>query len=205
MAAVTVAPDPSHSMRVGSVHPPQKSSRSGARASSLISAAAVMRFRESAQKVVTVHEKRDWTVVFEGYEHVRSKLPMLDRIPTLAKAANDAAVKVDALLRRGGSAEAWAPTSPDVPVQGELRDDQHRASHLRRIQIHLAHRVLPEPETGDLVGHRVHARSRVTIADSQQDQQSSVDAGDLPLTHPHLGSPNPLHDCPHHGGLYAAQ
>ena len=132
--------------------------------------------RVAQNATLAVEEQRDRAVVHQLDLHHRAEdaFGHARGPPRATRATNWRYSACAASGRRRGHVAGTAAAA-GVAVERELRDHQDRAADLERGEVHLARRVVEDPQVGDLVRQGVGVRGPVVAPDGEQDDEAAAD------------------------------
>src|SRR5204862_1163242 len=84
-----------------------------------------------------------------------------------------------------------------VAVQRELRHDQHTATRLGEIAIHLPFGIAEDAQAEDLLGHPAELCISVRRGKTRQNKKAGTDPSGYPAFDSNLGAFDSLEDDPH--------
>ena len=109
-------------------------------------------------------DKRYRSVIHRLNDHVGAEASGLDRYPPSGNRSTQPIDQRRRVLGRSRLRERWPPAPADVPVQGELADDEHFAIHVGNRAIQVSSVIGKDPKTGDLVRESVGFRIPVLVS-----------------------------------------
>src|SRR6266550_2321275 len=146
--------------------------------------------------IVRGEDERDGAIVLDAHSHLGSKATGLDFYSALAKTLHEDFVE---LLRPRGIArlqQARPAAAAHVRKQGELRNDQRRATDVDQAEVHPTRLIGKHTQVDDLVREPAH-RVVLVIRSRTHQQHKAVADGCTPLTLPtHGAGGHALRDYP---------
>lgn len=106
---------------------------------------------------------------------MRPELALFDGEAVLAEPTGKAFDQHSSDFRSGSAGEPRSPPPPDIPVQGELGNDEHRAADVRSPEVHLPGVIFEHSQNRYLVREPVDIVGSVAFADADKDRQSTPD------------------------------
>ena len=107
--------------------------------------------------------------------HVGAELSRCDLDPPLTQRIEKAFIEWNGVLRACRIDERGTASLCRIAIQCELRDHQHRSPCLCKSKIHFPVSIAEEPEPGDLLGHPVYLRRRVSVSKPDEQAEASAD------------------------------
>ncbi|SRR5579875_717757 len=132
--------------------------------------------------LLAVQPNCDRTLIPNLNSHRSTKYPTCNSKPITSK--NFLEMLDESLCNdwRRGIGKAGAASPASIGVEGELRDDQHFAANIEQRTVHLAFIVAEDAQVDNFISQGLDLNLAITLAYSQQDQQTlTYLAHDLPV------------------------
>jgi len=144
-----------------------------------------------------VEYQRDGAVVDQLDAHLGAESALLHGHAELPQPLGDPLDQRLGDLRPRGADERGASPLVERRQQGELRHEQHGATHLAEIPVEVPLRVAEDPQAGDLLGRSDRFLGPVAGLDAGEHQQAGTDRRDALVVHLDRGARHALQDESH--------